>query len=127
MESLAKQIAADGEGARKLIVVRASGFRTVEEARKIARAIANSPLVKTAIGGNDANWGRILAAAGYAGVAFAPCDINIHLQDVLVCRAGLAAEFDERQLQQKLNTPEVRIDVALSAEARPRPDSSLAI
>lgn len=122
MESLAKQIAADGEGARKLIVVRAGGFRTTEEARKIARAVANSPLVKTAIGGSDPNWGRILAAAGHAGVAFAPCDIDIHLQDVLVCRAGLAAEFDEGQLKQKLNTAEAHVDIVLKgrgkAEAR---------
>ncbi len=118
MESLAKQIAGDGEGARKLIVVRAAGFRTAEEARKIARAVANSPLVKTAIGGSDPNWGRILAAAGYAGVAFAPRDIHIHLQDVLVCRAGLAAEFDEARLKQKLNAAEAHIDIVLRGRGK---------
>jgi len=72
MTSLAQQIAADGEGARKLIVVRALGFKTNEDARKAARAIANSPLVKTAIAGNDPNWGRILSAAGYSGATFDP-------------------------------------------------------
>ncbi len=90
MESLAQQIAADGEGARKLIIIEAVGFKTAEEARKIARAIANSPLVKTAIAGSDPNWGRILAAAGYSGVIFDPADIDIYLQGVQVCRGGLA-------------------------------------
>ena len=59
MERLAQQIAADGEGARKLIIVRTSGFRTKKEASRIGRAVANSPLVKTAIAGSDPNWGRI--------------------------------------------------------------------
>ena len=72
MEHLAEQIAADGEGARKLVVIRTTGFRTVKEALRIARAVANSPLVKTAIAGSDPNWGRILAAAGYSGVVFDP-------------------------------------------------------
>ncbi|MBV9085629.1 MAG: bifunctional glutamate N-acetyltransferase/amino-acid acetyltransferase ArgJ, partial [Acidobacteriaceae bacterium] len=68
MASLAQQIAADGEGAQKLIFVRTLGFRTDEDARRIARAVANSPLVKTAVGGSDPNWGRIFSAAGYSGV-----------------------------------------------------------
>ena len=80
MESLAEQIAGDGEGAKKLVVVRAVGFKTHEDARKIARAVANSPLVKTAIAGSDPNWGRILAAAGYAGVNFDPSVIDIEMQ-----------------------------------------------
>jgi glutamate N-acetyltransferase/amino-acid N-acetyltransferase len=112
MESLAQQIAADGEGARKLIIIRASGFRTNEDARQIARSIANSPLVKTAIAGNDPNWGRILAAAGYAGVPFDPADIHIEMQGVPVCRSGLAAEFDEAALKQRLDEPEVHIRLA---------------
>ena len=111
MESLAEQIAADGEGARKLIIVRALGFKTREDARKIARAISNSPLVKTAIAGSDANWGRILCAAGYAGVEFDPEDIDIELQRVPVCKGGLAAHYDEEELKQKLDESEVRIRV----------------
>jgi glutamate N-acetyltransferase/amino-acid N-acetyltransferase len=111
MESLAEQIAADGEGARKLIVVRAVGFKTREDARKIARAVANSPLVKTAVAGSDANWGRILVAAGYAGVDFDPADIDIEIQRVSVCRGGLAAEFNESELKQKLDESEVRIRI----------------
>ncbi len=111
MESLAEQIAADGEGARKLIVVRAVGFKTTDDARRIARAIANSPLVKTAIAGSDPNWGRILSAAGYAGVTFDPRDIDIELQRTAVCRGGLAADFSEAELKQKLDEAEVRIRI----------------
>ncbi len=111
MESLAEQIAADGEGARKLIVVRALGFKTREDARKIARAISNSPLVKTAIAGSDPNWGRILCAAGYAGVEFNPDDIDIELQRMPVCKGGLAANYDEKELTQKLDESEVRIRI----------------
>lgn len=111
LENLAEQIAADGEGARKLIRIRAAGFKNTEEARRIARSVANSPLVKTAIAGSDPNWGRILAAAGYSGVAFDPARIDIYLQRVLVCRGGLAADFDESALKQKLDEPEVRIRI----------------
>jgi glutamate N-acetyltransferase/amino-acid N-acetyltransferase len=111
LESLAEQIAADGEGARKLIVIRAVGFKTNEEARKIARAVANSPLVKTAIAGSDPNWGRILSAAGYAGVRFDPANIDIELQRVVVCKSGLAAEYNEAELKQKLDEKEVRIRI----------------
>lgn len=113
MESLAEQIAADGEGARKLIIVRALGFKNDDDARKVARAIANSPLVKTAIAGSDPNWGRILAAAGYSGVLFDPSKVDIHLQRELVCKGGLAYEFDEPAMKAKLDSSEVRIRVTL--------------
>jgi glutamate N-acetyltransferase/amino-acid N-acetyltransferase len=118
MESLARQIAADGEGARKLIVIRAAGFRNRKEAARIARAIANSPLVKTAIAGNDANWGRILAAAGYSGAVFDPADIDIRFQQTLVCRKGLAAEYDEPALKAKLDAPEVEIEILNRREGK---------
>jgi len=114
MESLARQIATDGEGAKKLIVVQASGFKSESDARQVARAIANSPLVKTAIAGSDPNWGRIISAAGYSGVAFDPSRIDIRLQGELVCRGGLAVNFDESELKHKLNYSEVRIDVVLN-------------
>jgi len=118
METLAEQIAADGEGARKLIVVRALGFRTVEDARKVARSVANSPLVKTAIAGSDPNWGRILCAAGYSGASFDPADIDIYLQRILVCQKGLAADFDEAGLKRKLDEPEVRIRVVRNGKSK---------
>jgi glutamate N-acetyltransferase/amino-acid N-acetyltransferase len=118
MESLAKQIAADGEGARKLIIVNAQGFKTSDDARKVARAISNSPLVKTAIAGSDPNWGRILAAAGYSGVSFDPRDVDIFLQQMQVCRRGLAADFDESQLSAKLNDSEVHVRIVLNGRGK---------
>jgi glutamate N-acetyltransferase / amino-acid N-acetyltransferase len=121
-ESLAKQIAADGEGARKMIVIRACGFSTEEDARKIARSVASSPLVKTAIAGSDPNWGRILSAAGYSGAQFDPGNVDVFLQDVLVCQRGLAAEYDENELKKTLDASEVQIRLQHSgqgnAEAR---------
>ena len=68
---------------------------------RIARSIANSPLVKTAIAGSDPNWGRILSAAGNAGVAFDPSKVDIDLQGVPVCRGGLAADFSEAGVEEK--------------------------
>ena len=118
LEDLAIQIARDGEGATKLITINVIGTRTEADAEKIARAVANSPLVKTAIYGNDANWGRILAAAGYAGVKFNPADANIDLQSITVCRGGLAAKYDEEVLKHMLNTPDIRIEFRLNGKGK---------
>jgi glutamate N-acetyltransferase/amino-acid N-acetyltransferase len=120
LESLARQIVRDGEGARKLVTIDVEGAANDGEAEKIARAIANSPLVKTAIAGSDPNWGRILSAAGNAGVAFDPRRVDIDFQDVRVCRAGLAAEFDENQLKRKLDAAECAIRFAIRGGARGR-------
>ncbi len=98
LESLAKQIAADGEGARKLITIDVEGASAVEAGRKIARSIANSPLVKTAVAGSDPNWGRIICAAGYAGIPFDPANVDIYMQGLKVCQNGLAAKFSEAKL-----------------------------
>jgi glutamate N-acetyltransferase/amino-acid N-acetyltransferase len=108
-QSLARQIARDGEGAKKFIEIRVEGAASERAAVQIARAIANSPLVKTAIAGSDPNWGRILAAAGYSGAAFDPARTDIYLQRVRVCRGGLAAPFDEAALKQALDSAEVEI------------------
>lgn len=113
MESLAKAIARDGEGAKKLVTIDISGAPSDAAASRIARTIANSPLVKTAIAGSDPNWGRILCAAGNAGVAFDPRKTDITMQDVVVCRAGLAAPFDEAMLKEKLDSPNCEIRVAI--------------
>jgi glutamate N-acetyltransferase / amino-acid N-acetyltransferase len=85
---LAKQIVQDGEGATKFIEVRVSGARDTAGARAIAFTIANSPLVKTAFFGEDANWGRIIAAAGRAGVPLRPEQVTLHFEDVCVFRGG---------------------------------------
>lgn len=122
LETLAAQIAADGEGARKLVVIEASGFRSDDEARRAARAIANSPLVKTAIAGSDPNWGRILSAAGYSGANFDPRRVTIHLQNTLVCRDGLAVELDEAALKRRLDSHQVdiRFEVKSSGKGHAR-------
>jgi glutamate N-acetyltransferase/amino-acid N-acetyltransferase len=111
--SLAMQIARDGEGARKLVRILVSGAKSEADADRIGRAIANSPLVKTAIAGSDANWGRILCAAGYSGAAFDPTQVDIYLQGKRVCRNGLAAPFNEAQLKAKLDEKDVVIDFRL--------------
>lgn len=118
MESLAKQIAADGEGARKFIEIRTSGFRTIDDAHTVARTVANSPLVKTAIAGSDPNWGRILSAAGYSGVSFDPASIDIFLQRTKVCHKGSAAEYDENALKRKLDEPEIEIRIVLGGRGK---------
>ena len=118
MESLAQAIARDGEGARKLVTIDVSGAGNDDAAARLARAIANSPLVKTAIAGSDPNWGRILSAAGNAGVAFEPNKVDIHLQGVAVCRAGLAAPFSEPELKEKLNAPECEIRFAIRGKGK---------
>lgn len=109
LQSLAMQIARDGEGARKLVTIRVEGARNEPAAAQIARSIANSPLVKTAIAGADPNWGRLICAAGYAGVPFDPRKVDIYFQDTPVCRRGLAVDFDEAVLGEKLKQPDVSV------------------
>jgi len=120
MESLAKAIARDGEGARKFITIEVAGASSDDAAVRLARGIANSPLVKTAIAGSDANWGRILSAAGNTGVAFDPRKTDVSLQGVIVCRAGLAAPFAEAELKQKLDAAECEIRMTISGRGKGR-------
>jgi glutamate N-acetyltransferase/amino-acid N-acetyltransferase len=113
LEDLARQIARDGEGARKLITIDVRGAAGDEAAERIARSIANSPLVKTAIAGSDPNWGRILSAVGNAGVPLDPTKVDIDLQGVPVCRSGVAADFSEAEMKKKLDEAECLIRVVL--------------
>ena len=118
MENLARQIVRDGEGAGKLITIEISGAPGEEAAERLARSIANSLLVKTAIAGSDPNWGRILSAAGNAGVSIDPSKVDIDLQEVAVCRGGLAADFSEPDLKKKLDAPECSIRVAIQGRGK---------
>jgi glutamate N-acetyltransferase/amino-acid N-acetyltransferase len=118
MEDLARQIARDGEGARKLITIEISGAKDNDSAARLARAIANSPLVKTAIAGSDPNWGRILSAAGNAGVSFDPSRTTIALQGVAVCQSGVAASFSEPDLKHKLDTPDCTIHFSIRGRGK---------
>jgi glutamate N-acetyltransferase/amino-acid N-acetyltransferase len=86
--ALAKKTVADGEGATKMVRILVQRARTASEAEKVARAVANSPLVKTAFFGEDANWGRILCAAGYSGAPIEPEKMDIFFDDVQVVRKG---------------------------------------
>lgn len=118
MEDLAEKIARDGEGARKLVTIHVVGAEDDEKAARIARAIANSPLVKTAIAGSDPNWGRILSAAGNSGVEFDPSKVDIYLQRVRVCSKGVGVKFSERDLKQKLDAQECLIRFVLNGSGK---------
>lgn len=111
--SLALQIVSDAEGAHRLIEVIVRGAASAAAAGRIARAIANSPLVKTAIAGADPNWGRILAAAGRAGVRFNPERIEIHMAGIRMCRRGAAQSFNERAAHRRLLRKQIPIIVDL--------------
>ncbi|MFZ5645947.1 MAG: bifunctional glutamate N-acetyltransferase/amino-acid acetyltransferase ArgJ [Bacillota bacterium] len=93
--ALAKDIARDGEGATKLIEVRVINAPTEKDARLAARSVASSTLFKAAVFGRDANWGRIICAAGYSGAQFNPNAVNIFLGDVQVAGDGCGLPFDE--------------------------------
>ncbi len=110
-EDLARQIAADGEGATKLVTVCVRGARNAADAELAARAIANSPLVKTAIAGRDCNWGRIAAAAGKSGADFVQERCDIDIMGLPVCRAGLAQPFSEEEARERFERDEIAIDV----------------
>jgi glutamate N-acetyltransferase/amino-acid N-acetyltransferase len=110
-QSLAYQIAADGEGATKVVIIRVRQAKDEAAAKAIARAIANSPLVKCAMNGNDPNWGRIVSAAGLAGVAFDPDRSTLTLQGTIVFRAGQPVKFDAIKVSESLKAPEVTVDL----------------
>jgi glutamate N-acetyltransferase / amino-acid N-acetyltransferase len=113
--SLAAQIVADGEGVKHVVRLSIEQARTRDEARRIARSIANSPLVKTAWAGADPNWGRILAAVGYSGVKVDPSQVNIYLGDQQVCRKGAACDFDKNAAHACMLQPEYTIRVLLGS------------
>jgi glutamate N-acetyltransferase/amino-acid N-acetyltransferase len=118
MEDLAKQIARDGEGAKKLVTIDVEGTRNDKQAMQIARQIGNSPLVKTAIAGSDPNWGRIMMAAGNAGVDFELKNVDIRMQGLLVCKGGLAKDFSEEELTKLLDEPDCHISFTIRGDGK---------
>ena len=112
---LARELAADGEGASKLVQVRVVGADSEREALRVARAIANSPLVKTALAGGDPNWGRVLAAAGRAGVRFRPELVDLRLGRVQVVRRGAGCPYDPEAAAEAVAGREVEIVLDLNA------------
>ena len=111
--ALAKKIARDGEGATKIIEIQVSGANDEESAQKIALTIANSPLVKTAIFGNDPNWGRIAMAAGRAGVDFEPEFLSFSLGGFPMFQNGEPLDFDESAASSALKSELVKIELDL--------------
>ena len=116
-EQLSRAIAADGEGASKLITCTVQGARSEESAERLAKAVVGSPLVKAAMFGSDANWGRVLCAMGYSKAPFRPEHVDIAFRsqagEILVCRQGDGLEFDEDQAKAILSQDEVIIAVNL--------------
>ena len=112
-QTLARMIAKDGEGATKLVTVEVHGAKTAADADLIARAIANSPSVKTAVAGSDPNWGRIICAAGYSGGDLDPAKVDIRVNDFVLCRRGLDAGFDEAAASRQLAEKELTIRLDL--------------
>ena len=111
---LAIQVARDGEGARKLITIRVRHAPNQRDAHRIAETIATSPLVKTAVAGADANWGRILAAAGRSGARFDVSKVEVKIGDLVVARHGSAVNFSEDRALEILESDEVTLTLDLN-------------
>jgi glutamate N-acetyltransferase / amino-acid N-acetyltransferase len=110
---LAKKIAADGEGASKFVEITVQGAKTFAEAKTVAMAVAHSPLVKTAIYGQDANWGRVLCAVGYSGVEVEQEKLALWFGDLQLVRGGAPFDVNEARAAEILAKKEVRILVDL--------------
>ena len=116
-EYLAKCIAGDGEGATRLVTCRVWQARSEESAERLAKAVVGSPLVKAAMFGADANWGRVLCAMGYSKAPFRPEYVDVKfasdLGEILVCQKGAGVDFDEEKAKNILSRDSVVIDVCL--------------
>ncbi|APG06896.1 glutamate N-acetyltransferase/amino-acid N-acetyltransferase [Bradyrhizobium elkanii] len=114
LANLSEQVARDGEGARKLVEITVEGAKTKASARKIAMSIANSPLVKTAIAGEDANWGRVVMAVGKAGEPADRDKLSISFNGIRVAKSGARdPSYDEAQVSEAMKAPEIAIKVSL--------------
>ena len=117
-EQMARSIAADGEGASKLITCTVRKARSEETAERLAKAVVGSSLVKAAMFGSDANWGRVLCAMGYSKAPFRPEHVDVKFSsavgELLVCRQGAGVDFDEETAKRILSQDEVVINVDLS-------------
>ena len=110
---LAKAIAKDGEGATKLVTAKVNGAADTDEARKIAKSIVSSNLVKSAIHGEDANFGRIITAIGYASQNVEPSETYVKLAEVPVVEEGMAVLFDEQYLKEQLQGDNIEIEATV--------------
>jgi glutamate N-acetyltransferase/amino-acid N-acetyltransferase len=111
---LAKMIARDGEGATKLVEIIVNGARTEAEALQAARAVANSNLVKTAIHGADANWGRILAAVGYSGIDFDPANVQLFFNELPILEKSYGIVIDQVKAKEAFSNENLTITINLN-------------
>ena len=110
---LAKAIVRDGEGATKLIEITVTGALSNDDARQAARVISTSPLVKTAVFGNDPNWGRVMMALGRSGIEVEESRVTLHFNDICVLQNGRAMAFSREEAVERMKQPEVHFDVSL--------------
>jgi glutamate N-acetyltransferase/amino-acid N-acetyltransferase len=111
---LAHQVVRDGEGARKFVEVRVEGAKSRKSAKRIALSIANSPLVKTAIAGEDANWGRVVMAVGKAGEPANRDKLSIAFNGIRVAKSGARdPSYDEAEVSKAMKEPKIQIKVQL--------------
>ena len=111
---LAKRIAADGEGASKFLTINVTGAESFADAKKVGMSVANSPLVKTAFFGQDANPGRTICAVGYSGVKIIPEKISIKFGGITVYEKGLVTKFDEDSMKKILAAHDIVVDIDLN-------------
>lgn len=118
---LSKMLAKDGEGATKLIECNVRGAKSVKMAKNVAKSVVKSSLVKAAMFGSDANWGRVLCAIGYSGENIDPCAIDVDFKSknglLAVCRDGFGLDFDEDFAKKVLSADEIKINVNLKLGA----------
>ena len=113
--NLSKRIAADGEGASKFITVNVNNSKTQEEAKKIAFSIANSPLVKTAIAGEDPNWGRIIMAIGKANVNISLSKLEIKYGEIKIIEKGqLSINYNEMEVAEYMKNEKIDLTIKLT-------------
>ena len=116
MQDLAQQIVQDGEGATKFITINIAGAADDRMAHQIGMTIANSPLVKTAIAGEDANWGRIVMAAGKDGAGLQPSQIGVAIGGIMIAADGARVEdYDEAPVAAHMKGDRIDIDVGVGA------------
>lgn len=117
-KTLAKKIIRDGEGASKFVEVEVRGTKTKEDARKLAKSVITSSLVKTALFGEDANWGRVLCALGYAGTDFDPLKVSLVFSSqagmITLLNDGAPIAFDEDEAKKVLSETDIHISVGIN-------------
>jgi len=115
-QDLAKLVVRDGEGASKFIEIEVEGADTASDARTLAFSVANSPLVKTALAGEDANWGRLLMALGKAGVAFDPDQVSVSMGGIPIVENGTRVpDYDEAPVAAYLKRGDLRLHIQVGA------------